>query len=588
MYQETRKSKWVVLLFVIMVGLLGIGVKDSSANIFLNNNQRTDWSYAGVPGGVPNRTSIYTTLTPTGGNDTTLIQNALNAAGANQVVKLNPGVFHITSTISIPSNKVLRGSGSANDSNRTTISFDSATAGIFLIGTAFGLTPWSSPQPTNWVDWTGGYTDGTKTITVSTSSGYSAGDMIILTMDNAGNSDVIQGDCTWYGVAYSGGTVRNVGQMAIVESIPDSTHITLKDAGVQGSMWSASYSPKVAKVVTSATNAGIEDLYIDRTVEQGTGNGYMIQIGMATYSWIKNVEAYRTDGKGINFHGAYRCTMQGSYIHHAWTYASGGRSYLVTLQPYSSDNLIENNIVYAGNACIIFETSGPGNVIGYNYLDEAQLAQTPDYQMGEIGTHCATPHYALAEGNQLGHIWPDNIHGNSAHFTFFRNSITSHHPIQDQYDIQNMEAIEIRNSAYYFNAIGNVLNRSGDTGIYELNNDNYQQYTCNVRAAYKLNNTAGCSFAPTSEKTYATFYRHGNYNYITNSIDWDSGNPDHTIPNSLYLSSKPSWYGGCTWPPVNPISPTVADIPAKLRYNGQSCPSGDTTPPAAPTGVIVN
>jgi hypothetical protein len=85
----------------------------------------------------------------------------------------------------------------------------------------------------------------------------------------------------------------------------------------------------------------------------------------------------------------------------------------------------------------------------------------------------------------------------------------------------------------------------------------------------------------TSVKT--TLLRHYNWDSVTNGtkICSDSGEPgcqggssDTVLPSSLYLSSKPSWYGSCTWPPINPSGPTVSDIPAKVRYEGGSCGGG--------------
>jgi hypothetical protein len=48
-------------------------------------------------GGIPNRTTIYQTLSPRGGSldDTAAIQRALDTCPRGQVVKLNPGIFNI-------------------------------------------------------------------------------------------------------------------------------------------------------------------------------------------------------------------------------------------------------------------------------------------------------------------------------------------------------------------------------------------------------------------------------------------------------------------------------------------------------------
>src|SRR2546425_230490 len=63
----------------------------------------------GIPGGVPNRTTIYTTI-PAGASVSS-IQSALNACPANQVVQLSAGTYNFSGTIYIPSYVTLRGAG---------------------------------------------------------------------------------------------------------------------------------------------------------------------------------------------------------------------------------------------------------------------------------------------------------------------------------------------------------------------------------------------------------------------------------------------------------------------------------------------
>jgi hypothetical protein len=62
-------------------------------------------------GGIPNRTTIYKTLSPSGGDDSGAIQAALNSAPAGQVVMLNPGTFVVNNLLLIRRPITLRGSG---------------------------------------------------------------------------------------------------------------------------------------------------------------------------------------------------------------------------------------------------------------------------------------------------------------------------------------------------------------------------------------------------------------------------------------------------------------------------------------------
>ena len=98
----------------------------------------------------------------------------------------------------------------------------------------------------------------------------------------------------------------------------------------------------------------------------------------------------------------------------------------------------------------------------------------------------------------------------------------------------------------------------------------------------------------------------GDYTYSDGTINWayggfsDSNASDHDLPTSMYLSSKPSWFGNIAWPPIGPdvmggkdTSGHVYDIPAKSCYDQGRMPNcleggQDNTPPAAPSGLRVN
>jgi hypothetical protein len=75
-------------------------------------------------------------------------------------------------------------------------------------------------------------------------------------------------------------------------------------------------------------------------------------------------------------------------------------------------------------------------------------------------------------------------------------------------------------------------------------------------------------------------YIHGSYDYIGNGIIWDPGNSDHALPNSLYLTGKPAWFGDRPWPPFDPssISATAVaptNLPAGYRYVFGASPPPD-------------
>src|ERR1700688_4592878 len=62
-------------------------------------------------GGIPSRTTVCATLSPSGGDDSTAILAAVTACPANQVVMLGAGTFIVNNYVQVPSNITLRGSG---------------------------------------------------------------------------------------------------------------------------------------------------------------------------------------------------------------------------------------------------------------------------------------------------------------------------------------------------------------------------------------------------------------------------------------------------------------------------------------------
>jgi hypothetical protein len=89
-------------------------------------------------GGIPNRTTVYKTLSPSGRDDSNLIQIALETAPPGQVVMLSPGTFIVNNLLLIRRPVTLRGSGAGvtklvktNGAKPRTSTVISGTKGIF-------------------------------------------------------------------------------------------------------------------------------------------------------------------------------------------------------------------------------------------------------------------------------------------------------------------------------------------------------------------------------------------------------------------------------------------------------------------------
>jgi hypothetical protein len=95
--------------------------------------------------------------------------------------------------------------------------------------------------------------------------------------------------------------------------------------------------------------------------------------------------------------------------------------------------------------------------------------------------------------------------------------------------------------------------------------------------------TAGSNAIWISDDSNGTLV-HGNN--VNGQISWDPAIPDHGLPNSYYLMSKPAFFGKLPWPSIGSEFPLgEGTIPAKDRYDsGQPIPDESPVPPE-PTGL---
>jgi len=147
--------------------------------------------------------------------------------------------------------------------------------------------------------------------------------------------------------------------------------------------------------------------------------------------------------------------------------------------------------------------------------------------------------------------------------------------------------------AYWHSFIGNVLGMAGKVGNWTYNcTGGRNQIPGNCIWDLGLVDIApqgwDLQLAPLT-------IQDGNYDYLTNAIHWAANDTAHTLPDSLYLASKPAFFGGsCQWPWVNPVTGTTAPLPAKARYdagtpnNTSSCGTAPPPPPTPTASLTAN
>ena len=188
--------------------------------------------------------------------------------------------------------------------------------------------------------------------------------------------------------------------------------------------------------------------------------------------------------------------------------------------------------------------------------------------MGLNASHMVGPHHVLFEGN-YGFNWDsDKTHGNAIYHTIFRNHLRGIRAFDDRRaDGANGLRATTRRAAYLL-----LLEPSSATcseprvrwrlGLRERDDGPAGDLPARLGRLGALPHR--CAGA-------ATTIRHGNFDYVTNSVKWDPSIATQSLPSSLYLSGRPAFFDaghGYTWPWVDPTGSTkLYTLPAKARYD---------------------
>jgi hypothetical protein len=310
--------------------------------------------------------------------------------------------------------------------------------------------------------------------------------------------------------------------------------------------------------------AGIENLRIKGGNNNSGYNGQQaggIDISNAAECWVKDVQTDSTiGGMHVCLTATYRCVVRDGYFHHSSIYGFGADCYGIVLRCGAADNLIENNVVRYMNKPIMFNVTGGGNVIGYNYADNS-WATPSAWQEVNIDCHCSYPHMELMEGNEAPHVGASTTHGNAGYLTYFRNFSSSQFAPPAVYGFSgvqtgNITAMQFDGGDNGMNVVGNILGKTGVSAVYDA-------YDSGPKSIYEL----GANGSGATDVAVTSLVRQGNYDYINNKTMWYPSTAQTALPASLYLQGKPAWWpAGSPWPCNGPdLTPMVGTLPAKDR-----------------------
>ena len=482
------------------------------------SNSQTVAREAMTASGIPNRTTIYKTLSPSGGDDTSQINTALANCPPGQVLLLTTGVFQVSGNgiLAKGSGCTLRGSGPGSqlntginpvidypytpthnqgctplpvnattdqycrDSSATQIiRTDRASSGNANITVGTQSSPWGISYNLASDAVLGAYS---VTLTGTPSPEPAIGSYVWLdeaTFDNGGDpnvnwgysfvADPAQYNQTGYGGRGSYHSISDVYQVASTNgaTITFTTPITYP-------IHTALFA-QLTIMSGVLQGIGLENLF----VWGGTKGNVMVS--GCEYCWAKNIEAVWSSGRNVQVQWGFRDVVRDSFIHETPSPNPGGGGYQMTLEGGTSNSLVENNISWFGNKVNTMELAGGGNVFAYNYTDDSMDADNPDsLEAGINASHMTTPHLNLLEGNYSPNFTGDAYWGNSIYETVFRNWLSAkravHPPLNSYYetqscngtkmfyaDIGNRFAVNLQAYSFYNAFVGNVLGISGQT-----------------------------------------------------------------------------------------------------------------------------
>ncbi len=550
----------------------------------LSTSRAIDWSGAGVPGGIPTRTMSCANLTSSA--TAAEITAAVWACPSGQVVNLAAGTYMLDDGIWFDdvSGVTLRGAGA----NQTFLVFSSYTSchGIFAVICLDSDDTNYNGSPSNSASWTAGYVRGDTSITISSKTNLAVGDPLTLDqLDDSSDGGVLYvcsvDPCATAGNGGSPRTGRTQQQIVTVTSIsggacPCTIGIT---PGLYMPNWAGAKTPQAWWPTTPISLSGIENLSADYRTLFSTGAGFAIF--NCNGCWLKGVRGVMATRAHVRVYQSNRVTIRDSYFYENVDH--GTTSYGIETFP-GSDILVENNIFQAVTAPIVMSGSCVGCVFAYNFDVNNRYTTSDAWQSHEGFAHAGGTDFVLFEGNSGVGIYSDTFHGTHHFMTIFRNRYHGFMPNGGTTTTGNTIPMRLDAFSRFYNVVGNVLGSTsrphtsyadvGDQSVFLLGSSNGA--------------TAGFDAL-----TGSTLFRWGNWDVVTNATRWcgNSGSTGwattcsstsevptglslyantvpatETLPDSMYLSGRPSWWSkSIHWPPIGP-DVTGGDVASVSRH----------------------
>ncbi|MCS7075341.1 MAG: T9SS type A sorting domain-containing protein [Bacteroidia bacterium] len=463
-----------------------------------------DWQNTGYSHPIPNPVNIVNVKSFGAAGDGVTddypaIISAMNSLSGNRGVVFFPaGTYLIKNEIMVDKDSVIF-RGVSSDSTQLRFDFNGATKNGFNI--------WGSFLDTVEIPITGGLNKGSTTLTVTNSAHFSVGDDIEIKQEN-GAWDI---NPTFW-------SEESVGHLATITAISGG-QITINEPLRMD--FDLSLNPRMRKV-KMRKEVGIECMRIHKvdTCNIPTCVSFNISFSIAKQCWVKGVESSMSIGAHIGMGISTHISVQGCYIHHAFSYTGvGTRGYGVVLFKHTTACRIENNIFEHLRHAMMVKEGSNGNVFGYNYSKDPYRSEIPHNATGDISVHGHYPFCNLFEGNIVQNVIVDGYWGIAGPYnTFFRNRAELYGFLQDTSPVQENQ-----------NYVGNeTTNTSLGMGLFFIPGTNMFSHGNNVKGSIIP--------AGTGTLTDTTYYLTSKPDYWDiPGVTWSIG-----IPNPLNSGTNPA------------------------------------------------
>lgn len=534
----------------------------------LSSARATDWTQAGVQGGIPSGswTQCGPTITAYTGTAAT-INNAVNHSGAgytgcgsNQYVLLGAGTFNLSTGIGpMPSNQVLRGSGA----NSTSVVFGSGVT-INCNGANLGnICFWNSGDSTYYqcagsctsvYNWTAGYTQGTNSVTLSSTTGITTSTILALNQCDTGfsgttftgsagqmancntGSSTDNGNyfncglqynatgpvgCSFNGPNTGNGTTRRFQtELHTVTAVNSGTGVVTLGEPLIHPNWASGQSPQ-AWFFTPISNCGIENMSIDDSANTTATN--TIAFYNAVNCWATGLRIVNANVVPIALYDSIHNTIQNNYL---WETQFSDSHAIRFIE--GTNDLVQNNIVQQIIDPVFFEGDETGSVVAYNfvinncnYLSGSTTCASDGLQQS-YRTHANGDDFNLYEGNVGTNYDSDGDHGSTLSQTLFRNFLTGWEScatastgcgVNTAKDSLTNSILLYGLMGRYQNIVGNVLGTPGYHSTYQ-----YTTLISDQKGVYIIGNSVSGGVPPYDSSVLSTLFRWANYDVVTAAV----------------------------------------------------------------------